>query len=192
MGEHTWTFLLQHSFEAVLVALVLGWLARSRLSSSRNRPGVMGYPIGVLLIGVVCFALFSAGVGAQLLMPNNTVTWWTIGAVAALALGSLVLIAAYFVEHHELSPDGVSLSMLFSGRKHLRWAELRSVRYSSRMSWFRLETQSGAVGRVSTMMARLPEFAQLLLAKAPREAIDGRSLALLEASAAGRPPPIGH
>jgi hypothetical protein len=45
------------------------------------------------------------------------------------------------------------------------------VRYTPLMKWFRLETQSGNVARVSVMLMGLPEFAGLLLQNAPQGAI---------------------
>jgi hypothetical protein len=56
------------------------------------------------------------------------------------------------------------------------------------MKWFRLETHTGQVVRVSAMVMGLPEFARLLLARAPQGAVDADSRLVLEATAAGNPP----
>jgi hypothetical protein len=58
------------------------------------------------------------------------------------------------------------------------------------MKWFRLETRTGAVARISAMLIGLPEFARLLLAHAPADAIPPETLLVLEATAAGNPPPV--
>ena len=53
--------------------------------------------------------------------------------------------------------------MLFrrvSGRRlQLTWADLRSVRFAPSMQWFRLQSSSGEVVRVSAAMTGLRQFA---------------------------------
>jgi hypothetical protein len=58
------------------------------------------------------------------------------------------------------------------------------------MKWFRLETASGEVARLSAMLVGLPELAGLLLVHAPPQAIDAETLAILEATAGGHPPSV--
>jgi hypothetical protein len=58
------------------------------------------------------------------------------------------------------------------------------------MKWFRVESQTGTVVRLSLMLMGLPEFAQLLLAHAGREAIEKSTLPLLEMTASGNPPSV--
>src|SRR5437588_3897018 len=58
------------------------------------------------------------------------------------------------------------------------------------MKWFRLESQSGIVVRVSVMLMGLPVFAQMLLANALSEAIDLTTLTILQATAEGNPPSV--
>ena len=72
----------------------------------------------------------------------------------------------------------------------LRWSELKKVRYGSSMKWFRLETASGEVLRVSAMLMGLPEFAQALLKSTPTDAMDTDTLEILEATAEGNPPSL--
>lgn len=62
--------------------------------------------------------------------------------------------------------------------------------YAPAMKWFRLETRSGDVARLSVMLMGLPAFAQVLLAHAPAEAIAPETRAILEATAAGDPPSV--
>ena len=58
------------------------------------------------------------------------------------------------------------------------------------MKWFRLESRSGIVVRLSVMLMGLPVFAQLLLSRAPREAIEKNTLSILQATAEGNPPSV--
>jgi hypothetical protein len=58
------------------------------------------------------------------------------------------------------------------------------------MKWFRLETQSGDVARISAMLIGLPEFARLLLSHAQPHAIDAETLLILQATADGNPPSV--
>jgi hypothetical protein len=89
-----------------------------------------------------------------------------------------------------VSEDALSGRNFAGVRKYIRWSELRAVRYAPLMKWFRLETQSGNVARVSVMLMGLPEFAGLLLQNAPQGAIDAGTLDVLRATASGNPPSI--
>ena len=100
------------------------------------------------------------------------------------------MVADYCLGHHHLSEEGLSYGRLTGRRGYLRWADLRRVKYAPAMKWFRLETQSGDVARISAMLIGLPEFARLLLAHAPPHAIDGETLVILQATADGNPPSV--
>jgi hypothetical protein len=56
------------------------------------------------------------------------------------------------------------------------------------MKWFRLETQTGTIGRVSVMVMGLPEFARLLLQRTSMTAIDPATAKILRETAQGNPP----
>jgi hypothetical protein len=58
------------------------------------------------------------------------------------------------------------------------------------MKWFRLESQSGTVARISVMLMGLPVFAQLLLVHTLPEAIESNTLAVLRMTAEGNPPSV--
>jgi purine-cytosine permease-like protein len=173
------------------MSLVMGWLAKSR---QRVRPEsevrTLANPPGILIVGVVCFALFAGAAIVSNVFPNKTVTWWTTAIFAGFALMGAAMIADYFMARHTVSEQGLRYRKLTGARMELRWAELKSVRYSPGMKWFRLETQSGQVARISAMLMGLPEFARLLLAHGPRQAIAQDTIGLLEATASGRPPAV--
>ena len=61
----------------------------------------------------------------------------------------------------------------------LRWSDLRAVRYAPLVKWFRLETHSGEVARISVMLTGVPDFARTLLARAPGGAVDADTLLVL-------------
>jgi hypothetical protein len=191
MAGQSWIeFLIQWGIWAVVVLAVMGWLGRSRLRAGTLQPDEMRMPWGILVLGVLCFLLFSGGVIFQIVVPNPTVTVWTILAFAGFTCLSLPIISSFFLETHHLSDDSIDFRNLLGVRKNLRWRDLKSVRYASNMRWFRLETHDGTVARVSINLKGLPEFARLLLHKAPRDAIDPATLPVLQQTAAGHPPSI--
>jgi hypothetical protein len=67
-------------------------------------------------------------------------------------------------------------------RNSLRWSDLRSVRYSRWLSWFRLETRAGAVVRISNIHGGLGELVRLILRRPP-QAVDDQNSPLLQALA---------
>jgi hypothetical protein len=96
----------------------------------------------------------------------------------------------YFMANHQVSEDGLAYRKLVGTRKYLRWSDLRDVRYASLMKWFRLETRSGDVARISIMLMGLSEFARLLLENAPDDVIESGTLHILQATAQGHPPSL--
>jgi hypothetical protein len=115
---------------------------------------------------------------------------WTTAIFTGFALLSLPLIADDFLARHEVCEEGLSYSRLTGRRGYLKWSEPRRVRYAPAMKWFGLETASGDVARISAMLVGLPEFASLLLAHAPSQAIEADTSPILRATAAGQPPPV--
>jgi hypothetical protein len=169
----------------------MGWVAGSRFKT-RPHPDSrrLVHPPSTLIIGVVVFLCFAGIAIISNVFPNKTVTWWTTAVFVGFALLSLPMVADYFLGHHHLSEEGLSYGRLTGRRGYLRWADLRRVKYAPAMKWFRLETQSGDVARISAMLIGLPEFARLLLSHAPPHAIDGETLVILQATADGNPPSV--
>jgi hypothetical protein len=106
------------------------------------------------------------------------------------ALLSSCIIVDYFRARHEVQEEGLAYRKFFGARKYLRWSDLRAVRYDPGMKWFRLETQSSEVARLSVMLMGLPEFARVLLLHAPRSAIESDTRQVLKATAEGNPPSV--
>ena len=56
---------------------------------------------------------------------------------------ALPITGDYFAARHEVSEEGLRYGRLIGSGGLLRWDELKSVRFSQRHKWFRLESQSG-------------------------------------------------
>ena len=173
------------------MAVVMAWVARSRLKTRPYSDSQrLVHPASTLIIGGVVFLVFAGIAIISNVFPNKTVTWWTTAVFVGFALLSLAMVAAYFLGHHQVSEEGLSYGRLAGRRGYLKWADLRRVRYEPAKKWFRLETQSSDVARISAMLIGLPEFARLLLSHAPPHAIDAETLPILQATADGNPPSV--
>lgn len=187
-----WISALQWALWGVAMTLVMGWLGKCRL---RSRPAAearrLVHPTSTLIIGLTCFILFSGfAIASALVLSNEPALWWALAVFVPLALLSAPAVSGFFLEAHEVSEEGLAFRNFLGARKHLRWSELGAVRYAPVMKWFRLETRSGTVARVSIMLMGLPEFAALLLRHAPHAAIDSATAEALRATAAGNPPSL--
>jgi hypothetical protein len=191
MDDRWWTTPLWWVLWLLSMSLIMGWIGRSRL---RARPdsetGRLTQTWALFIVGLFCFLVFVAMAVVSNVIPNTTTTWWTTAIFVGLACLGVPLVTGFFLEQYQASPDGLAGTNFIGIERQLRWSELRSVRYSLFMKWFWLETQSGTVIRISAMLTGLPEFARLLLANAPAEAIDAETLKLLRATAAGDPPSV--
>jgi hypothetical protein len=182
---------MQWTLWGLIMSIIMGWVARSR-----TRPRPVGdarrlhHPPSTLIIGLACFLLFAGIAVISNVFANATTTWLTTTVFVGFALLVLSVIGDYFAARHEISAEGLRYGRLISSGGHIRWAELKSLRFSTAMKWFRLESQSGTVVRVSVMLMGLPAFAQLLLAHAPREAIEKDALPILQSTAEGNPPSV--
>ena len=183
--------LLRWTLSALLMSLIMGWVARSRM---RPRPvrseRQLRHPISTLIIGLAGFLLFAAIAVVSNVFANATTSWWTTGIFVGFALMALPITGDYFAARHEVSEEGLRYGRLIGSGGLLRWDEVKSVRYSPGMKWFRLELQSGVVVRLSVMLMGLPVFATLLLARARSDAIDPETRLILQATAEGNPPSV--
>ena len=191
MNRARWVPAVQWLLWGVLMSLAMGWMARSR---ARPRPaaseGRLAHPRSTLVVGLVGFALFAGIAIASNVWSNETTTIWTTLIFVGFALLAAPMIADYYLARHEVSESGMEYGRLTGRRGSLRWSELTRVRYAPQMKWFTLDRSSGQRVRVSAMLTGLPEFARQLLAHAPAGAIDQPTRAVLEETAAGRPPSI--
>ena len=116
--------------------------------------------------------------------------WWATAILVAFTAGSSLLVLEYFRARHEVSETGLCYGPMFGSRGRIEWSELQSVRYAQVMKWFRLESRTGRVARLSAMLVGLPEFARILLDHAPDGVVDESTRPLLEATAKGQPPRV--
>jgi len=191
MNNAWWAPIVQWTLWGIATALVMGWVAKGR---NKARPASevrrLVHPASTLIIGVIAFTFFAGIAVVSNVFANSTTTWWTTATFTGFALFSLVLIADYFFARHVVSEAGLSYGRFLGSRGYLRWTEVSQVKYAQGMKWFRLQTHSGSVVRVSAMLVGLPEFAKVLLAHTSPGAIDRETLAILEATASGNPPRV--
>jgi hypothetical protein len=187
-----WTTGLQWAVWSLVMILVMGWIGRSRFRArSTAETRTLRHPPSTLILGLACFGFFAGIAVVSNVYRNSTTTWWTTSIFVGFALLSALMLLDYVRAKHEVSDEGLAYRSLFIGtRKYLRWSELRAVRYAPVMKWFRLETRSGGVARISVMLMGLPEFARLLLEHAPRGAIESGTRPVLQATAEGQPPSV--
>jgi hypothetical protein len=182
---------LQWMLWGLLMSLVMGWVARSR---SRPRPAGssqrLQHPTSTLVIGVACFLLFAAIAVISNVFANATTSWKTTTVFVGFALLALPILGDYFAARHEVLEEGLRYGRLVGSGGYMPWTELKSVRFSEAMKWFRLESQSGKVVRLSVMLMGLPTFAQLLLAHTPPQSIEKKTLPVLQTTAEGNPPSV--
>ncbi len=191
MSESLWPTVIQWTVWGVVMALVLGWIARSRY---RKRPAseasTLVHPRSILILGLLGFAFFAGLAIISNVFSNETTTPVTTSVFIGFALLNLLLVAEYSFSRHWFSDDGLEFGSLLGRRGRLSWSEVASVSYAPVMKWFRLETRAGKVARISAMLVGLPDFARIVLAQVDPAAIDSGALAVLKATAAGELPEI--
>src|SRR6267142_1261804 len=108
MAERAWWMTaLQWAAWFGLMALVMGWLARSRFHARpASEARRLAYPLSTLIVGLVCFALFAGIAVFSNVFPNETATWWTTAIFVGLALLSAPIVSGFFLQHHEVSDEG--------------------------------------------------------------------------------------
>jgi hypothetical protein len=136
------------------------------------------------------FSFLPLSLSCQMSSPMATTSWKTTTVFVGFALLALPVLGDYFAARHEVSEEGLRYGRLLGSGGYMRWTELKSVRFSDAMKWFRLESQSGKVVRLSVMLMGLPTFAQLLLTHAPPQSIEKNTLPVLQTTAEGNPPSV--
>jgi hypothetical protein len=192
MSQEWWTPIVQWSLWGIVMAIVMGWVARSRL---RGRPlaerRTLRHPLSTLLIGIVVGVFFfGIAIISNTVGKNATTTLWTTSLFLAFGLASLPLIADYFFARHRVSEAGIEYGRMLGQRGSLLWTDVQRIRFAYVMKWFVLERRSGTPVRISAMHMGLPEFARLALLRAPAQSIDQETRIILEETRDGRPPSV--
>lgn len=190
-GRSGWTVALQWGLWWIAMAGVMGWLGRSRMASAPLAPGTLRLPRSVAILGAICTGFFVALLVLSHIYANGTEGPFTDLVFGGFALLSLPMLLDYWFARHVADATGLSYwTWLGGGRRHMRWDRVREVRYAPAMKWFRVRDADGRTARISAMMRGLPAFAALLLVHAPQAVVDPFTQGLLEATAAGAPPPV--
>src|SRR6266404_6950925 len=130
MDQLWWGTAVQWTVWGILETLVMGWVARSRFKTGPHSDSQqLGHPPSTLIIGVVVFIFFAGIAIISNVFPNKTVRWWTTAVFVGFALLSLLMVADYFLGHHQLSEEGLSYGRLTGRPGYLRWADLGRVKY---------------------------------------------------------------
>lgn len=171
-------------------------LVASLIAASRKRKAVAGagagapeqprrlqYPPIVLVIGALVLAFLMAVATLSFVSDNGTGGPLVSATFAAFGVLGLLMVLGYARAWHELTTDGLEFGRLFGPRGSLRWRDVTRLTYSKGMRWFRIETASGEVARISAMLMGLPEFARAVLAQVPGYALDDSVRQVLQACA---------
>ena len=191
-GGSGWAVALQWGLWWVAMVVVMGWLGRSRTAGAATlAPGELRLPRSLAILGAVCTGFFLALLVLSHIYANGTEGPFTDLVFGGFALLALPMLLDYRFARHVVDDDGLSYwTWLGGGRRHMRWDRVREVRYAPVMKWFRVRDADGRTARISAMMRGLPAFATQVLARAPQAVADPFTQGMLEATAAGTPPPL--
>lgn len=188
MSTHISGSVIEWVVWCVGMALVMGWVSRSR-SRAPSQAGTLVLPTSIPIIGIVAVVFFLAlAVISNTGGKNVTSTPGTTLLFCAFAIASVPFISCFYLCRHRVSRSGMDYGEMFGARRTFAWSEVRTVRYSRDMGWFKLELDSGYVARISTMSRGLPEFARLVLTHVPRDRCSDDAYRLLKGAREGKLP----
>jgi hypothetical protein len=186
-----WATAFQWGLWALVMAAVMGWLARARVRPRAPQEAhTLVHPRSTLVVGLVCAGFFSVLAVWSALFPGKTGSPLISLFFLAFAALGMPLMLDYRNARHVLTLDGLRYGRLMGGGGQMRWADVRSLRYSQSAKWFRLDLADGRVVRISAMLQGLPEFAAAVLTQVPSATIDGDTRMVLEATARGELPRV--
>lgn len=170
--------LIGAGFLAVIVFFV--WLERTDSAAAAANDRLMRYPRYHLIVGVASGLGF--GYFAWLGFWNSYLPFREDGFVvpSILVTIALALVISWLTVRHELLVDGALFRRIGGCKVPMKWADLRSIRYVTYMKWFRLESTSGTVVRVSDSMTCMQSFARAVLAQADGAIADINTREVLE------------
>jgi tetratricopeptide (TPR) repeat protein len=189
-GERAWWEALIPAAGVLLTSLVTVLAAALRKRAQPVAPTArMQYPpslraVGPFLLAVLIMLAAAFAVTAETGPDARVVA----GAFTTFgALGLLLMVGSVRV-WHVLTADGLEFGRLMGRRGSLKWRDVTRLTYSKGMRWFRIETASGEVARISAMLTQLPEFARAVLELVPSYAIDDGAREALQAYIKGGSP----
>jgi len=179
-----------HLIWIILMGLVMGWLARSRLRPPPQTESgtVLKLPVGLLVVGLVCAGMFGAFAYFSFSAPTG-------GPVVASVFSAFALLGCYLIylfatEWYEVRPDGIAYRTMLGRTRVASWEDVRHVRYASALQWFVIRMQDGRVLRLSAMLIGLPALAHMLLSKVGGERLDPDSAEVVRQTASGNLPKV--
>jgi hypothetical protein len=188
MDPDWWKPAAQFIAVIAVTTVTMGWLSRSRLQPRADAPaGELRYPPSHLILGLLGLAFCGWLAISSKFYPGDATERIALSLVSTAIFFPWTL--SYFRARHQVSEAGLNFGRVFGSRGDLKWSELRRVRYSPAL-WFRLETGSGRVARISPALQGLPELARALLQHSPPETVEPKTLQVLEETARGNLPPL--
>lgn len=167
-----WSHILQWGVWALVMSLVMGWLAKVRRPAVvRERPQVLTHPPTTLIVGMVCTGFFIllavlAGIYAK---PDD---WWAPYVFVGFALLGAPLIGEALRVRHELMDDGIAYRGLLARYDSVSWDEIESAHWNHSMKWLALRTRDGRILRFSAMLNGLDSLALALHERVPALEVD--------------------
>ena len=191
MSENFWSNAFQWTIWGLLMAaMVSGFSIARKKSESNLQAGQLHHTKVILVVGIVCFTFCAGILILSHVYKNDTASWFTDFVFGGFALVSLPMIFEYFRIQHSFTDDGLTYERLFVRGGFMEWSSIRSVKYSNTAKWFRLESATGDVARISAYLAGLQEFSNALLRHTPENAIDPSAAEILREIANGNPPSL--
>jgi hypothetical protein len=184
-----WISLIQWTLWAFTMAGIAFWISKARRKSALSGGElVMKYPFFAMVLAFICVIISGGLVALTFVVASQNAPWWTTAIFGVMFLGSVHFVVECFVAKYHLSPDGLRYVSVFTGERHFRWDELKSLKYADSMKWFVLKNSRGEVARISVMMIGLPAFARLLMERARHVDIEPATIPILRKTAQGEPP----
>jgi hypothetical protein len=192
-ANRDWWTALMPAGGALLTSLGIA-LSRKRKAAQAapDHSGRMQHPPGTLFLGLLTLG-FCVALAVFCIVYDNGSAGPIVGAViAGFGMLGLLMILMYSRARDELTLDGLDFGRLLGPRGSLKWRNVTRLTYSRGLRWFRIETASGEVVRISAMLTGLPEFARAVLEQVPSYAIDDSAREVLRACGQGELPRLAR
>lgn len=162
------------------------WLAQQRLW---QQPGddatALVQPPFMLKLGLFCSTFCCFALVAMHLWPScRSEAWVHVGFLGG-ALGSLYMVADYYLGRHSVDDLGVDYGSVLGQRDYFRWDDVVQVACNHEMEWYRIDLLSGATVRISARMIGMPVFARQMYEHVPDVRFKSRSRSRLGKAAKG-------
>lgn len=167
-----------------MATAAIQWLAQQRLWQQPGDDAIaLVQPPFMLKAGLACSTFCCFALVAMHLWPScRSEAWVHVGFLGG-ALGSLYMVADYYLGRHFVDDLGVEYGRVLGQRDYFRWDDVVQVAYNDDMEWYRIDLLSGATVRISARMIGLSVFARHMYAHVPDTRFQSRSRSLLRKAA---------